>query len=628
MDAALELGDYLPVSYRTRSEEEYIDFLWEAFQSNYANGKYEFSSLAFHLLYMSFVSFSIWQVRLAREADFKKALIGFLSDAENKLLEADSPFKFFENLKESQIFRFLKLIGCENDQVGEFAKFVRRRNKIAHPSGTVFFNDQVSIDGEITDMMREVANIQRHMRPIILEVYGHFLMESSDIDTREYTDPNQEVEVSLIHRNYISQKDIDVCLPYDLSQHASHPIKEALQQVHAGTALDPSPRDLQLEKDTLNVPGSPPITETILRKIDACAVFVADLTIVGQSLAGLSDNGPGKLFPNSNVVMEYGYALKSRGHSRLVAVTNEAFGGEVQESSLPFNLRHRRWPIRYRFGPDTSPGDKKVVRTQLVKDLAYFIGLILREPRTADVAVPFIGSNFLPEAFVQMAKSHELLIDGPFGEGIPPYEIPGRGIITLRLQPTVQTPEFESEIDAKDAAWQGHLLPMAGYMTTGRSPARNAAGGIVYSAPTEGKLYHLSQLFLTKEIYGLDAQSSGANIWRNVQEEHPFFNVDAVEESFAITTRDYIRFAKDKLALPPPWRVQAAVFGVKNLRLQAGTQSLKNEIHWGADIAPDIAVLDLLDPFFNLLWKSFGVRRPQNSQQRLRQMFADLGVGK
>jgi hypothetical protein len=157
MEEALELEDYLPVSYRTRSEQEYIAFLWDAFQSNYTNGKYEFAGLAFHLLYMSFVSFSIWQIRLIREQDFRNALVGFLADAETKLLDADSPFKFYEKMKESQIFRFLKLIGCTNDHVGEFAKFVRRRNKIAHPSGTVFFNDRVSIDVEITDMMREVA---------------------------------------------------------------------------------------------------------------------------------------------------------------------------------------------------------------------------------------------------------------------------------------------------------------------------------------------------------------------------------------------------------------------------------------------------------------------------------------
>lgn len=91
MDEALELGDYLPISYRAQSEGEYVGFLWSAFESNYSAGKYEFASLAFHLLYMSFVSFSIWQIRTARQRDFKFALVGFQNESEADLLAADAP---------------------------------------------------------------------------------------------------------------------------------------------------------------------------------------------------------------------------------------------------------------------------------------------------------------------------------------------------------------------------------------------------------------------------------------------------------------------------------------------------------------------------------------------------------
>lgn len=232
MDEALELGSYLPESFRTQSEGEYVAFLWAAFQSNYMSEKYEFASLAFHLLYMSFVSFSIWQIRLVREQDFRNALVGFQSDSETQLLDADTPFKFYEKLKESQIFRFLKLIGCTNAHVGEFAKFVKRRNKIAHPSGTVFFNDRFSIDAEISEMMREVENIQQHMHPIVLEVYSRFLVDSSDIDEREYAVPKQEIEASLIHQNYISPKDIEVCLTFDISKHAAHANYAGIEALH------------------------------------------------------------------------------------------------------------------------------------------------------------------------------------------------------------------------------------------------------------------------------------------------------------------------------------------------------------------------------------------------------------
>jgi len=155
MDEALRIHDYLPVSYANKNEEGYIRFLWDAFETNYNAEKYEFANLAFHLLYMSFVCFSVWQIRAARRADFDKAMIGFQREVENKLANADTPFKFFENLKESAIFRFIKLVGCDNQQVGEFSKFVKQRNRIAHPSGEVFFNSKDNIDEQIEKVIPE-----------------------------------------------------------------------------------------------------------------------------------------------------------------------------------------------------------------------------------------------------------------------------------------------------------------------------------------------------------------------------------------------------------------------------------------------------------------------------------------
>lgn len=218
MEDALEFEVFLPASFRNKAEQNYMRFLWEAFQTNYEAAKYEFASLAFHLLYMSFVSFSIWQIRLVRERDFKFALVGFQNKPENDILNAVNPFQFYEQLKESQIFRFLKLIGCENEQVGEFSKFVKRRNKIAHPSGTVFFNDQVAIDAEIADMMKEVRNIEAHMKPVIEEVYRKFLLESAAQEELEYSTLDEEIEVNFIHRYYMSAKDIEICIAVDVQQ--------------------------------------------------------------------------------------------------------------------------------------------------------------------------------------------------------------------------------------------------------------------------------------------------------------------------------------------------------------------------------------------------------------------------
>lgn len=243
MDEALELSTYLPQSFASSDEQKYLEFLWSAFETNYEAERYEFASLAFHLLYMSFVSFSIWQIRLARPAQFAMAMVGFRKEDEGDLIDCESPFKFYDRLKESQIFRFLKLIGCNNEQVGEFAKFVRRRNKIAHPTGTVFFNDRAAIDAEIADMMKEVRNIEVHMAPVIHELYSRFLSESADPETRQYAEIRDEVNANLIHANYMSEADFAICRKFDIRTLESEPQFAAIEEMHQAVSVQFSQDD-------------------------------------------------------------------------------------------------------------------------------------------------------------------------------------------------------------------------------------------------------------------------------------------------------------------------------------------------------------------------------------------------
>jgi hypothetical protein len=43
MEEAAELANYLPLSFKTPKEQEYIEFLWGAFETNYTHGKYLWS---------------------------------------------------------------------------------------------------------------------------------------------------------------------------------------------------------------------------------------------------------------------------------------------------------------------------------------------------------------------------------------------------------------------------------------------------------------------------------------------------------------------------------------------------------------------------------------------------------
>ena len=187
IDEAGQLERFLPISYRTAKEEEYVRFLWEAFNDNCANGKYQFAFLAYHMLTMCFVYFNIWQIKQIRPDQFATAMIGFNKDMERDLLAATSPFTFHV-VNESNVMRFLKLIQCDNGKIGTYTKLVKDRNETAHSNGNIFFTTEAELAAKVQETLRIVTEIQSHSEAIIVEGYRSFLTDSADPEEREHID--------------------------------------------------------------------------------------------------------------------------------------------------------------------------------------------------------------------------------------------------------------------------------------------------------------------------------------------------------------------------------------------------------------------------------------------------------
>ena len=231
MEEALELGNYLPISFRTSSEDEYIAFLWDAFNTNYIHGKFQFAFLAYHMLTMSFVYFNIWQIKQAQPDSFAYGSIGFSRDIEKGLLAATSPFDF-SAVNESSILRFLKLIACDNDKIGNYAKLVKDRNDSAHSNGHIYFNSLDTLDAKITQILRAVEEIQRHSKPVIEHIYLDFLRQSYDPDDRENLDAGDQIREVLVHGNYLSRKDIEICTSCNLDSLRTHERFADIESLH------------------------------------------------------------------------------------------------------------------------------------------------------------------------------------------------------------------------------------------------------------------------------------------------------------------------------------------------------------------------------------------------------------
>jgi hypothetical protein len=129
----------------------------------------------------------------------------------------------------------------------------------------------------------------------------------------------------------------------------------------AGIACEQS---LRFDSDTQGEAGTPDIPKVVLEKISSVAIFVGDVTLVGKATMSKSflarlfrrfikrqkslDNR--KMLPNPNVLLELGYAAHCLGWDRVILVMNSHFG---PPEYLPFDLKHRRFPISYYLLPIT-----------------------------------------------------------------------------------------------------------------------------------------------------------------------------------------------------------------------------------------------------------------------------------
>jgi hypothetical protein len=151
-------------------------------------------------------------------------------------------------------------------------------------------------------------------------------------------------------------------------------IENALSKAIAGLKGVEEPLlDVRLDHDTQGVAGSPDITSVILEKIDKCSVFVADVTPVDE---GNDD----RRFPNPNVLLELGYAIKSKSFSRVIMILNTHFGDVEQ---LPFDIRGKRI-LRYSSAPEDE--SRSEVMRSLSKTLLEALVIAL-QPDMDEVTV-------------------------------------------------------------------------------------------------------------------------------------------------------------------------------------------------------------------------------------------------
>lgn len=375
--------------------------------------------------------------------------------------------------------------------------------------------------------------------------------------------------------------------------------EKAIERVSKSLKLEEA---LRLDQDTKDVPGTPEIVNTILKKIDGCDIFLPDLTIVAET----SD---GKRVPNPNVLIEYGYAMKAIGSERIIAVMNEIYGAAAD--GLPFDLQHRRWPIRYSLATDATEETRKEQKKNLVSQIERAIRTVLSSgliPQTQDTFQPiqpqWKSSSFLAdnEALAKLDLSNYI----PGGKDFEVIWSNGPQAF-LRLLPTVSTPErnpFELEklIRSNPPLWP---MGRRSELYFEKASDRNKYGAVIFVLKEKPVTNRITQVFRNGEIWGIDAFP--------FQNDRKYIAAGSIEEIFVNSLENYLPFARDSLWLVPPLKFIAGLSGVENFPITTSSTTKEGRcveeeiIYEGIIERYEVAPRDLLIPFFRRTWEACGV---------------------
>jgi hypothetical protein len=388
----------------------------------------------------------------------------------------------------------------------------------------------------------------------------------------------------------------------------------AVQRISQDLQVDePSRPQLRVDRDTRDVPGSPPIFDTIRQKIERAAVFVPDLTFVSQ-------RPNGEPSPNPNVLIEYGYALKCLTYHRIIGVMNKAYG-EPSRASLPFDLAHHRFPIIYDVPEHASDDSRKRERDRLAKVLEAAIRDVLdsEEYKSSLPKPPAAPPVTYREPLQGRARFRPQ--DAPIGfsndpvsrmTGKPDWPVtladgPAMWLRVMPLKPT-ETALKISELQRVAPALGS--MPLLGAYSNILSVRGGDGAGLCMplgDGPSPGIVF----LFTDGEIWTIDTYPLAAL--------PKLISLD--ESKFARSLQESGAFLNDRLGIRGPYRWVAGLEGVKGRSLPLSNNLLAgargpcavDPIEEDGSFIIDQDPAAVLEPFFEKVFESCGVARPRRA---------------
>tara|TARA_R110002124_G_scaffold176953_1_gene344963 strand:- start:1063 stop:2301 length:1239 start_codon:yes stop_codon:yes gene_type:complete len=387
-------------------------------------------------------------------------------------------------------------------------------------------------------------------------------------------------------------------------------LKKAIKELSTELAIvTPDRKSLVLDKDTKGVPGSPPIADTILKKIQTATIFVPDLTFVSTRVDG-------RKAPNPNVLIEYGFALNQHGHAQIVPVMNTAFGSPSNDE-MPFNLRHLKNPIQYHLADSSTSEERASQKTELVRVLKQAIRDVVNydaeNATPAEEKFPFDAVAFVSPDRLRPAAAAIGICESPrLGDG--KVYLKGGPTMWLRIAPETPPPSpvKRAVLKANGIGSNGGFLRPLNNNFSGydyfRAPEGWGTFALMLDDPSITPT--LAMAFPNGQIWAADTYQLATA----AAEKHLFLN----KKMFADSLDNYSRFL-GRLGMTGPMCWEAGISGIEGWQLfvsesagsllsgTGGGRCVQERVSARGMFVPGTPPLEVLTPFFEEVYDACGM---------------------
>lgn len=179
MEDLYEFGKFFP--YSTTDEvlnnyvEHHIGSLYKCVENELFSSAYSH----LHLLYMAFIYIQLLRIAREKKKEFEYGWIGFPSQEQDFLKNPTSPFSFAP-VNEKSVFRFFRLVGFNDADIGNIASLIKVRNNRMHASGNLHCSTIEEFDKELAEYIQRMKLVVKNQHKFLEEIYTGLLSTYDD----------------------------------------------------------------------------------------------------------------------------------------------------------------------------------------------------------------------------------------------------------------------------------------------------------------------------------------------------------------------------------------------------------------------------------------------------------------